>query len=216
MFCEIIAKKKYNLFAIPAFFTGTMKVLLESANKRKKLLIIVTIDYKNMKKSEVENYLNSTVCNPELVDIIKHGYLIIGYNSDAYNGKNYTNVMNIKHPSIVIAFAELGGTINELARFEGAKTTAHQLRAQLIKCIDDSEGISRKLQEEFITQPELYENADKQTVDQIVREQQENEYKEAIKKDKELLLNQQSKMNEEKKLQEAEENELKCRQKIRE
>ena len=92
-----------------------------------------------------------------------------------------------KAPVLLITYPDIGGNVKELYRFEGSELTIKQLRTQLINVIDQKNNITNQIKADIINSPETYDAFDKQEVDKILREHQENEYSKAAQIDKQKM-----------------------------
>jgi hypothetical protein len=92
-----------------------------------------------------------------------------------------------KAPALFIVYPDIGGNAKELYRYEGYDLTIKQLRTQLINVIDHENNIRNQIKADIISSPEAYDAFDKQEVDKILREHQENEYSKAAQIDKQKM-----------------------------
>ncbi|SCM21642.1 conserved Plasmodium protein, unknown function [Plasmodium chabaudi chabaudi] len=170
------------------FFNGSLKEAINKSKREEKLLLV----YLHTENEESAYFCKHIYTNIEIISFFENNCILYAQDISKYSLTELHDVINIyMFPQINILLA-YGSSIKELSVIYGTPN-ATEIIQSIIGCIDKAEVEKKKLQRSTSMRSSVDESVYR---DRLLREEQDREYQEALKRDKQIMEEKQKKENE--------------------
>ncbi|CAD2090573.1 conserved Plasmodium protein, unknown function [Plasmodium vinckei lentum] len=170
------------------FFNGSLKEAINKSKREEKLLLV----YLHTENEESAYFCKHIYTNIEIISFFENNCILYAQDISKYSLTELHDIINIyMFPQINILLT-YGLNIKELSVIYGTPN-ATEIIQSIIGCIDKAEVEKKKLQRNASMRSSVDEAVYR---DRLLREEQDREYQEALKKDKQIMEEKQKKENE--------------------
>ncbi|SBS94357.1 conserved Plasmodium protein, unknown function, partial [Plasmodium ovale curtisi] len=167
------------------FFNGSLKEAINKSKREDKLLLV----YLHTENEESAYFCKHIYTNIEIISFFENNCILYAQDISKYSLTELHDIINIyMFPQINILLT-YGSNIKELSVIYGTPN-ATEIIQSIIGCMDKAEVEKKKLQRSTSMRSSVDEAVYR---DRLLREEQDREYQEALKKDKQIMEEKQKK-----------------------